>query len=280
MGRRWQDYAVYVGGLLAIPVIMVMVANTTYTDYFMYLIGPFSLIYLGYEMSKSTVEENKKLVAALFFIFFSVVFWAIFEQAGGSLSLFASDHLHNKLFGIFTLDPNGVNNAANSFFVIAFAAIVGTLWIFLAKRKVEPNTVVKFGIGFLFLGAGYLIFFSGRFFADADGKSSLDVFTLAYFAVTLGELCLSPIGLSIMTKLAPARLQGFMMGMWFLASAYGQYVAGLFGASISPDESATSVEKLNVYTQGYYDFAWYAVIAGIVLIVISPLIRKLMLDVK
>jgi POT family proton-dependent oligopeptide transporter len=208
------------------------------------------------------------------------VFWAIFEQAGGSLSLFASDHLHNKLFGIFTLDPNGVNNAANSFFVIAFAAIVGTLWIFLAKRKVEPNTVVKFGIGFLFLGAGYLIFFSGRFFADADGKSSLDVFTLAYFAVTLGELCLSPIGLSIMTKLAPARLQGFMMGMWFLASAYGQYVAGLFGASISPDDNATAVEKLNVYTQGYYDFAWYAVIAGIVLIVISPLIRKLMLDVK
>ena len=279
-GRRWQDYAVYVGGLLSIPVIMVMVANTTYTDYFMYMIGPFSLIYLGYEMSKSTVDENKKLVAALFFIFFSVVFWAIFEQAGGSLSLFASDHLHSKLFGIFTLDPNGVNNAANSFFVIAFAAIVGTLWIFLATRKMEPNTVVKFGIGFLFLGAGYLIFFSGRFFADADGKSSLDVFTLAYFAVTLGELCLSPIGLSIMTKLAPARLQGFMMGMWFLASAYGQYVAGLFGASISPSESASPVEKLNIYTQGYYDFAWYAVIAGIVLIVISPLIRKLMLDVK
>ena len=71
-----------------------------------------------------------------------------------------------------------------------------------------------------------------------------------------------------------------MMGMWFLASAYGQYVAGLFGASISPDDNATAVEKLNVYTQGYYDFAWYAVIAGIVLIVISPLIRKLMLDVK
>jgi POT family proton-dependent oligopeptide transporter len=144
----------------------------------------------------------------------------------------------------------------------------------------EPNTVVKFGIGFLFLGAGYMLFFTGRFFADANGISSLDMFTFAYFAVTLGELCLSPIGLSIMTKLAPERLQGFMMGMWFLASAYGQYVAGLFGASISPDESATPLEKLNIYTQGYYDFAWYAVIAGIILIVISPLIRKLMQEVK
>jgi proton-dependent oligopeptide transporter, POT family len=279
-GKKWIDYAVYAGGLLCIPIIMVMVANTVYTDYFMYFIGPFSLVYLGYEMSKSTSAEVKKLFAALAFILFSVVFWAIFEQAGGSLSLFAADHLNNKLFGAITLDPNGVNNAANSFFVIVFAAVVGTLWIFLAKKKIEPNTVVKFGIGFLFLGIGYLIFFSGRFFSDEFGRSSLDIFTLAYFAVTLGELCLSPIGLSIMTKLAPDRLQGFMMGMWFLASAYGQYVAGLFGASISPAESATPVEKLQIYTQGYYDFAWYAIIAGVILIVISPLIRKLMQEVK
>lgn len=278
--NKWLDYIVYAGGLICIPIIMVMVANTQFTDYFMYFIGPFSLLYLGYEMTKNTAAENKKLVAALFFIFFSIVFWAIFEQAGGSLSLFAADHLNNKLLGVIELDPNGVNNAANSLFVIAFAAIVGTIWVKMAKRKMEPNTVVKFGVGFIFLGLGFLIFFSGRFFADANGVSSLDVFTTAYFAVTLGELCLSPIGLSAMTKLAPERLQGFMMGMWFLASAYGQYVAGLFGASISPDENATPVEKLSIYTEGYYDFAWYAIIAGVVLIAISPLVRKLMLEVK
>jgi POT family proton-dependent oligopeptide transporter len=276
----WQDIAVYAGGLLAIPAIMVMVANTVYTDYFMYIIGPFSLIYLIYEMTRSSSSEVKKLIAALFFIFFSVVFWAIFEQAGGSLSLYAANHLGDQLLGFIHLDPNGVNNAANSAFVIAFAAIVGMLWVWLSKRKMEPNTVVKFGIGFLFLGVGYLLFFTGRFFADANGVSSLDMFTFAYFAVTLGELCLSPIGLSIMTKLAPDRLQGFMMGMWFLASAYGQYVAGLFGASISPNENATPVEKLQIYTQGYYDFAWYALIAGVILIAISPLIRKLMQEVK
>jgi POT family proton-dependent oligopeptide transporter len=278
--KKWLDYAVYAGGLICIPIIMVMVANTKYTDYFMYFIGPFSLLYLGYEMTKNTAAENKKLFAALFFIFFSIVFWAIFEQAGGSLSLFAADHLNNKLLGIIELDPNGVNNAANSLFVIAFAAIVGTIWVKMARRKMEPNTVVKFGVGFIFLGLGFLIFFSGRFFADANGVSSLDVFTTAYFAVTLGELCLSPIGLSAMTKLAPDRLQGFMMGMWFLASAYCQYVAGLFGASISPDESASPVEKLNIYTEGYFDFAWYAIIAGVILILISPLVRKLMMEVK
>ncbi len=279
-GKKWVDYAVYAGALLCIPIIMVMVANTLYTDWFMYFIGPFSLVYLAFEMRNFNAEENKKLIAALLFILFSVVFWAIFEQAGGSLSLFAAEHLNSEILGFIHLDPNGVNNSANSFFVITFAAIVGTVWVVLAKRKMEPNTVVKFGLGFLFLGFAYFIFFSERFFAGLDGKSSLDIFTLAYFVVTLGELCLSPIGLSIMTKLAPGKLQGFMMGMWFLASAYGQYVAGLFGASISPDESATPMEKLEIYTEGYYDFAWYAIIAGVVLIAISPLIRKLMGNVK
>ena len=83
-----------------------------------------------------------------------------------------------------------------------------------------------------------------------------------------------------MTKLAPYRLQGFMMGMWFLASAYGQYVAGLFGASISPDKSASPLEKINIYTDGYQQFAIYAIICGVLLILISPLIKKLMQDAR
>lgn len=279
--KKWQEYAVYIGGLLSIPMIITMVSNTQYTDWFMYIIGPFSLVYLFYEMSKHTFDEVKKLIAALLFILFSVVFWAIFEQAGGSLSLFAANNLDDKLFGLIKLDPNGVNNSANSLFVILFAPLVGLLWIFMAKRKIEPNTVVKFGLGFLLLGGAFYIFYATRLFATVSGIVSLDIFTMAYFVVTLGELCLSPIGLSIMTKLSPKRLQGNMMGMWFLASAYGQYVAGLFGASIVSDvENATAMDKLISYTDGYKQFALYAVIAGVVLILISPLMRKLMGDVK
>lgn len=279
--KKWLEYAVYAGALLSVPLIIKMVSNTVYTDWFMYIIGPFSLVYLFYEMTKHKLDEIKKLIAALLFILFSVIFWAIFEQAGGSLSLFAANNLNDKLLGAITLDPNGVNNAANSLFVIIFAPIIGLLWIAMAKKKIEPNTVVKFGLGFIFLGLAFYTFFSTRFFASAAGVASLDVFTLAYFIVTLGELCLSPIGLSIMTKLSPARLQGLMMGMWFLASAYGQYVAGLFGASIVSDiENATAIDKLISYTEGYKQFALYAVIAGVVLIAISPIMRKLMGDVK
>jgi POT family proton-dependent oligopeptide transporter len=279
--KKWLEYAVYAGAIISIPLIMKMVANTQYTDWFMYIIGPFSLLYLFYEMSKHNFDEVKKLFAALLFILFSVIFWAIFEQAGGSLSLFAANNLDNKLLGYITLDPNGVNNAANSLFVIIFAPIIGIVWIAMAKRKIEPNTVVKFGIAFLFLGLAFYTFFATSLFATVAGIVSLDIFTLAYFIVTLGELCLSPIGLSIMTKLSPVRLQGIMMGMWFLASAYGQYVAGLFGASIvSNVENATAMDKLISYTEGYKQFALYAVIAGVILIVISPLVRKLMGDVK
>jgi POT family proton-dependent oligopeptide transporter len=231
-------------------------------------------------MRKYSIVEQKKLIAALVFIVFSILFWAFFEQSGGSLSIFAANNLNDTVLGI-KLDPNGVNNAANSLFVIIFAPILGILWIWLNKRNAEPNTLIKFGLGFIFLALAFYTFYSTRFFASADGMTSLDVFTLAYFIITFGELCLSPIGLSIMTKLSPQKLQGVMMGMWFLASAYGQYVAGILGAGmVSPNENATKADRLIAYTDGYQQLAIYAVISGLVLIAISPLVRKLMGDVK
>lgn len=274
--RKTYEIGVYILSLVLIPIIMTMVAKTQYTDWLMYTIGPVALIYIFYEMMKYNVADRKKLIAALVFIIFSIIFWAFFEQSGGSLSLFAANNLNNHVVGI-KLDPNGVNNSANSLFVIIFAPILGIIWIAMAKKKIEPNTVVKFGLGFLFLAAAFFIFYYTRFFADDKGVTSLDIFTIAYFVITFGELCLSPIGLSIMTKLSPKPMQGIMMGMWFLASAYGQYVAGILGAGMSmPGETASNAEKLISYTNGYKQLAIYALIAGVVLLVISPLVRKLM----
>jgi POT family proton-dependent oligopeptide transporter len=227
-----------------------------------------------------SLQENKKLIAALVFILFSIVFWAFFEQSGGSLSLFAAHNLDNTLLGV-KLDPNGVNNSANSLFVITFAALLGILWIWLSKNKLEPNTVVKFGLGFLFLAGGFYVFYYTKFFADANGVTSLDLFTFGWFIITFGELCLSPIGMSIMTKLSPQKLQAVMMGMWFLASAYGQYFAGLLGANIAgASENSSNAEKLVIYADGYQQLSLYALIAGVLLIAISPLVKKLMQEVK
>lgn len=179
------------------------------------------------------------------------------------------------------MDPNIVNNSSNSLFVILFAPLIGLLWVWLSKRKLEPNSILKFSLGFLFLGLGFYIFYSSIGFATAEGMTSLEIFTLAYFILTLAELCVSPIGLSLMTKLSPHRMQGLMMGMWFLASGYGQYVAGLLGHGMSvPGTDATLMEKLIAFTSGYKLLAIYGLIAGVALLLLAPLVRRLMGGVK
>ena len=275
--RMINEVLVYMGALICIPLIFIMINNTSYTDMFMYIIGPLALLYFLFQVNKEKESKAKQqLYAALILIVFSILFFAIFEQAGGSLALFANKNLHDHIF-FLNIDPNVVNNSANSLFVIILSPLLGLLWLAMAKKKIEPNTVIKFALGFLLLGLAYYIFFATRFFADENGKTSLEVFTLAYLAVTLGELCLSPIGLSMITKLSPKRLGGMMMGLWFLASAYGQYVAGLLGAGMSsPDENASALDKLIAYTGGYQQLAIYSIIAGVILIILSPMIKKLM----
>jgi proton-dependent oligopeptide transporter, POT family len=274
------DLMVYGGSLLIIPLILLLVSNSGYTDIFMYTVGPLTIVYIIYEMFKYNRVEREKLIAAMVFIVFSIFFWAFFEQAGGSLNLFAEHNLTDKVVGL-TIDPNVINISSNALFVILFSPLIGLLWPWLNKKKVEPNTVVKFGLGFLFVSAAFYVFYSTRFFADKNGIASLDVFTLAYLVITMGELCMSPIGLSIMTKLSPKPLHGVMMGMWFLASAYGQYAAGILGAGMSSaDEKASLMTRLISYTDGYKQLSMYALIAGVVLIALSPLIKKLMHEVK
>lgn len=279
--RKVREIAVYVLSLLSIPIIYIMVKNTDYTDYFMYTIGVIAVLYFSYELYKlGNIKLQKKLFAAFLFVFFYLLFNAIYEQSGGSLSLFAKDNLDNKLL-FFNIDPNIINNSSNTFFVVVLSPLIGLLWIWMGKRKIEPNTLIKFGIGFLFLAASFYIFYLTRFFANAQGIASLNVFTFAYLVTTIGELCLGPIGMSIITKLSPKRLFGMMMGLWFLASAFGQLAAGKLGAEISRSNTGdTLMSKLQSYTEGYYELAIYSLIAGVILIAISPLIKKLMQEVK
>jgi POT family proton-dependent oligopeptide transporter len=127
------------------------------------------------------------------------------------------------------------------------------------------------------LGIAFLLFFANRYFANDQGMASLEIFVLAYLVISVGELCLSPIGLSLMTKLSPLRMQGLIMGMWFLASAYGQYVAGLLGAGMSlSDEGSTTQDKLLSYTEGYLQLGYYAIAAAVILALLNRPIKKMM----
>ncbi|MNX26463.1 Dipeptide and tripeptide permease B [compost metagenome] len=279
--RNLYEIAVYLGSFAVIPLVYIMVINSDFTEYFMYTIGILALGYFLYELIM--IKERKqqlKFLAAFIFIFAYFMFMAISEQSGGSLSLFAKDNLTNKLL-FFNIDPNVVNNSINSLYVIIFSPLVGILWIYMFNRKIEPNTVVKFGLSFILLAAGFFIFYSARFFVNADGLSSLDVFALGYLLYTLGELCIGPIGMSVITKLSPKRLFGMMMGLWFLSSAFGQFAAGKLGAEMSNANTGTTLmSKLMAYTDGYYQLAIYALVTGIAFIVLTPLIRKLMQEVK
>ncbi|PWA06999.1 peptide MFS transporter [Flavobacterium laiguense] len=279
--RKFKEIAVYVGSLLSIPFIFIMVKNTDFTDYFMCTIGVIAVLYFAFEVyNLGDNKLRKKLLAAFVFIFFYFVFNSIYEQSGGSLSLFAKDNLNSNLL-FFNIDPNVVNNSSNSLFVVIFSPILGLLWLWLAKKKIEPSTIVKFGIGFLFLGASFYLFYYTRFFANVEGITSLNLFTFAYLVTTIGELCLGPIGMSIITKLSPKRLFGMMMGLWFLASAFGQFAAGKLGAEMAEANTGTTLmSKLQSYTEGYYQLAIYSLIAGAVLILMVPIMKKLMQEVK
>jgi POT family proton-dependent oligopeptide transporter len=250
------------------------------SDFIFIFAAIMTVAYLIYEIRRATKDEGRKLIAASILIFFSVVFWSFFEQGGGSLNFFANGNVDSH-----GLNMTSVNNSVNAGWVILLSPLVGLFWLFLNRRKSEPNTVVKFGLGFLFLGLGFLTFFMSKFMANDDGMTPLFMFIMAYLVITVGELCLSPIGLSMVTKLSPKRLYGVMMGTWFLASAYGQYGAGLIGAAMakgnsSGEENLSNADKLELYAGGYEMIGYIAVGSGVLLILISPLVRRLMGEVK
>jgi len=173
--------------------------------------------------SKWTPEERKRLIAVLAFLVSSAVFWSVFEQAGSTLNLFAERNTELRAFG-FSF-PAAFFQSVNSVFIIALAPVFAWLWIWLGRR--DPSSPTKFTLGLIFVGLGFMVLVPA---AAASGRVSPLWLTLTYFLHTIGELCLSPVGLSAMTKLAPVRIGGLVMGLWFLSTSGGNYMGGLMSA--------------------------------------------------
>lgn len=284
--RRRMDMAIMLGSLAVIPLFGLIL-------YYYRIMGtlfvPFGLLALGYILylaGKEPLEARMKIMAALVMIVFSILFWGFYEQGGGSLNLFAARNVNMNFFGL-ELASAAVNNAVNPVWVIFLSPVFGYLWIVLARKRKEPRTPVKFSLGLILLGLSFLVFVLGGMLAGDDGRISLGIFIMGYFVMSSGELCLSPIGLSMITKLSPARMVGLMMGMWFLASAFGQYVAGWVGTlmSIPPEEGEASglvvnpVESLPVYMSVFETIAYVSIGSGVLLLILSPLLRRWMKEV-
>ncbi len=211
-----------------------------------------------------TTERKRVGVCALLFLG-AAIFWSGFEQAGSSMNLFARDETDRVLFG--TEIAAGTLQAVNPMFIILLAPVMGMLWVWLDRRS--PSIPAKFGAGLILLGVGFLVLAWGSTFLE-QGKVGMQWLVVTYFFHTVGELCLSPVGLSSMTKLAPDRLVGQMMGTWFMGSALGNLIAGLVAGYI---EDMPLPELFGTV-------ATIVIVAGFVFLVLTPLVKKMIGNVE
>jgi POT family proton-dependent oligopeptide transporter len=225
-----------------------------------------------------TKVEFQMMLAAIILVVFNVTFWTLFEQAASSLTLFADRNTTLELFG-FSMSAAQTQNF-NPIVVVIFAPIMSWLWITLAKRNWEPSIQVKFGVALLLVGLGFVVLAQSGSTADATFRVSLWWLVLTYFLHSIAELCISPVGLSMITKLSIARIVGMMMGVWFLSISVGEYLAGAAAqmASVKTVGGQVTNPELSLHTYlGTFQTGGYMTIgAGILLLVISPLLKKLM----
>ncbi|HEX4860644.1 MAG TPA: peptide MFS transporter [Rhizomicrobium sp.] len=231
-------------------------------------------------VSLKSVDRDRMIVAVVLMLF-SVVFWTLFEQAGSSLTLFAernTDRLVDTHFWGNYLMPAGQAQVFNPVFIVLFAPLFSVMWNWLNKRGWEPSSPFKFAIGLMLVGVGFLTLVFGGQFHGGDYRVPLMWLVLAYFIHSMGELCLSPVGLSMITKLSIPRLVGMMMGMWFLSSAIAQYVGGVVAQFTSTETVGGQVLNpqlsLETYLGVFRTIGYAGIGAGVVLLVLGPLLRR------
>ena len=196
---------------------------------------------------------------------FTIFFWSGFEQAGGTFNLFANENTDLSLFGKENFIQASWFQSVNAIMIFALAPVFSMMWLWLGRKDKNPNTPAKFGIGLVLLGLGFVVMSAANGFATAGDKVSPMWLVSVYLLHTLGELCLSPIGLSMVTKLSPPKIVSLMLGFWFACTALANYLAAVL-------ESI-----LHQFNLPLFPFlAWQGILAGVFLLLISPLLKKMM----
>jgi POT family proton-dependent oligopeptide transporter len=298
-----RDFIIYIGAVLAIPVawflfsnlmnstvspegtgIVGYVANLPIMGKIMF--GTFLISVPGiliWSFLKGTKAEFQMMIAAMVLITFNTVFWTLFEQAGSSLTLFADRNTDLSVFGLFSISA-GQTQFFNAAFIVLLAPLFSMLWNGMARRGLEPPIPIKFGIALMGVGAGFLFLVWGAQFAGPDFKVGLWWLAGLYLIHSVAELCISPVGLSMITKLSIARIVGMMMGVWFLSIAVAQYVAGLVAQVASVETVGGQVTNLqvslNTYVGVFTAIGWISVGIGMVLLLLAYPLKYLMHGVK
>ncbi len=276
MGRG-RVLVVALGTLVVIPIIYTLLAvGGTILQYVLSALFVVLVVLLMVEAVREGTVARDKVIAMMIIFVFNILFWMFFEQAGSSFT-FLADQIVNRDLGGFIF-PTAWFQSVNSVAVIGLAPVMAWVWVKMASAwNANPSISRKFGLGLLFNGLAFLLLmFALSKLVSVDGKIPFWTLVAVYVIQSVGELCLSPIGLSMVTKLAPSRLGGLAMGGWFVSIGIGNNLSGIFASAVSGEGGMTTTSALSGYTFGF----WALIGAGTVLFVAAPLVNKLMHGVK
>jgi len=261
---EWTLYGI---GLAAVVVIWLLVQYQSVIQSLLIVSGIAMLVYTLYEAFKLPKEARERIFAILFLIALNPVFWGLFEQAGGSLSLYTDKYVDRG--GV----PTSLFQSINPIYIVLFAPMFAILWQYLGRKGMEPSAPAKFGYALIQVGLSFLLFVWG---ADSVGPAALTpvIFVfLIYLLQTTGELCLSPVGLSAMTRLSPVHLGSFIMGAWFYMTAVGNFVAGKIGEATGGESGAMDKTlTLAIYNK----IGWVTIVIAVVVLLLSPIVKRWM----
>ena len=289
---------IWVLAFLSVPLFSLIIKFNEYEHYLVWAVTFLLIGILAYIYSTVSKVEQKRLWVIVYFTTLATLFWAIFEQGGSSLTLFADRNV-NLVFM-----TAAQTNSINSGFIILLAIPFSLLWPFLDKKKKNPNSPFKFGIGLILLGLGYVAFGFSANHADSLAQTPMFYLVAGYFIYTVGEMFISPIGLSKMTELAPAKFAAFIMGVWFLSSFYGHFFAGkiaklttvkagesnsltegFIGKSVeyitgmtqsAANEMGEAFQQLFSYVSVYAALGVTCILVGIFALILSPIVKRMM----
>lgn len=260
---------IYLFSLLSLPVVWCLLQYQALVGALLGISGALLLLYvLTTAVRQLSRDERQRIYAMLYLCFGSILFWALFEQAGSSLNLFTERSVDRHILG---WEPKASQlQSLNSIYIILLGPVFAWLWQTLGRRGWEPSAPAKFALGVVQVGLGFLVLVAGAKMAGGGLTPILYIFLL-YLLHTTGELCLSPVGLSAMNRLSPVSMASLIMGAWFLASAAGDFSAGLIAAATG-GEDGNLAHVLGVYSR----VGWLALAVGGVMLLISPWVRRLM----
>lgn len=279
------EWLIYLASLASVSVVWKMVQFTAVVGAALNIVSVALLLGLVWFLAtQCNKEERDRMIVLIVLTLSTVVFWSLFEQAAGSMTLFADRSTDLSLFGVkFTAAQFG---AANSFFIFTLAPLFAVLWLRLARMGIEPSLPMKFVLGIAQAGLGFGALVLGAQYPDDTGLVSAWWLMLAYLLHTTGELCLSPVGLSGVTKLAVPRVVGVMMGAWFLAVAYSNFVASQIAAltaqAFGGNENAASDTEaaLSGYVSLFDQLFWTGLAAAVLLLLFTPVLKRLMHGIR